>query len=103
MIYEATLNGDTLRDALEGVTALIVRSTKVTAEIINSPQAAGLKMIIRAGAGVDNIDLEAASAKKIFVCNCPGKNSVAVAELAFGMLLSADRRLVHQVCNLKEG
>lgn len=70
---------------------LIVRSTKVTAETITS--ASALSLIIRAGAGVNTIDLEAAAAKGIFVANCPGKNSSAVAELAIGLLIAADRRI----------
>lgn len=80
---------------------LIVRSTKVQAPVI---QAAGsLKGIIRAGAGVDNIDVSAATAAGIRVCNCPGMNAVAVAELAMGLLLACDRRIPDQTAALKAG
>lgn len=80
---------------------LIVRSTKVPAKVIES--AGGLKVIIRAGAGVDNIDVGAASAKGIKVCNCPGMNAVAVAELTMGLLLACDRRIPDQVAMLRGG
>lgn len=69
--------------------ALIVRSDKVDAEIIDA--AKRLKIIVRAGAGYDNIDLHAATAKNIVVENTPGQNSNAVAELVFGMLIQALR------------
>lgn len=81
--------------------ALIVRSTKVPAEVIKG--AATLKLIVRAGAGTDNIDKSAAASKKIGVCNCPGMNAVAVAELAMGHMLSWDRRLPEQNAELKAG
>lgn len=78
---------------------LIVRSTKVPAAVIE--QAAGLKLIVRAGAGVDNIDVGAATARSIKVCNCPGMNAVAVAELTMGLLLCCDRRLPDQAAELR--
>ena len=74
-----------LVNAVEDIDALIVRSDKVTREVINN--AKDLKIIVRAGAGYDNIDLEAASEKNIVVMNTPGQNSNAVAELAFGMMV----------------
>jgi D-3-phosphoglycerate dehydrogenase len=80
---------------------LIVRSTKVPAGVIQ--QAAGLRVIIRAGAGVDNIDVGAATAQGIRVCNCPGMNAVAVAELTIGLLLCCDRRIPDQVAELRSG
>ena len=70
---------------------LIVRSTKVTEETIAA--ADSLALIIRAGAGVNTIALDAAAKKGIHVANCPGKNSDAVAELAIGLLIAADRRI----------
>jgi D-3-phosphoglycerate dehydrogenase len=83
------------------VNVLVVRSTKVTAAAIEAaPQ---LSVIIRAGAGVDTIDLEAASARGIYVANCPGKNTVAVAELAIGLLVAADRRVVDATLALRNG
>ena len=74
-----------LVNAVENIDALIVRSDKVTREVINN--AKHLKVVVRAGAGYDNIDLEAASEKDIVVMNTPGQNSNAVSELAFGMMV----------------
>ena len=80
---------------------LIVRSTKVTAETISAaPQ---LSLIIRAGAGVNTIDLAAAGEHAIHVANCPGKNTAAVAELAIGLMIAADRRIVNASCDLRDG
>jgi D-3-phosphoglycerate dehydrogenase len=75
--------------AVKDVDALIVRSDKVTEEVI--AHADNLKIVVRGGAGYDNVDLAAASAKNICVMNTPGQNSNAVAELAFGMMLFAAR------------
>ena len=80
---------------------LIVRSTKVTGEALQAGPS--LALVIRAGAGIDTIDVEAASDLGIFVSNCPGKNSVAVAELVLGLLLSCDRRIPDQVADLRAG
>jgi D-3-phosphoglycerate dehydrogenase len=80
---------------------LIVRSTKVTAAAMEA--APHLSLIIRAGAGYDNIDVEAASRRSIFVANCPGKNAIAVAELALGLMLCCDRRIPDQTIELREG
>ncbi|GJQ30882.1 MAG: hypothetical protein HBSAPP03_27660 [Phycisphaerae bacterium] len=80
---------------------LVVRSTKVPAGVLE--QAEGVKLIIRAGAGVDNIDVGAATARGIRVCNCPGMNAVAVAELTMGLLLCCDRRLPDQTAELRAG
>lgn len=77
-------NGDLLK-AVADVDALIVRSDKVTKEVIEAGK--NLKIVVRAGAGYDNIDLSAATAKKIVVMNTPGQNSNAVAELALGMMV----------------
>lgn len=74
-----------LVNAVENIDALIVRSDKVTREVITN--AKSLKVVVRAGAGYDNIDLETASEKDIVVMNTPGQNSNAVAELAFGMMV----------------
>ena len=97
------LGADTLPGALERIDPqiLIVRSTKVTAAALKS--AASLSLVIRAGAGVDNIDMPTASGLGIFVANCPGKNSIAVAELVMGLILSVDRRIPDQVAELRAG
>jgi D-3-phosphoglycerate dehydrogenase / 2-oxoglutarate reductase len=95
------LNADTLPGAVESADVLVVRSTKVTAAAIQA--APRLSLIIRAGAGVDTIDLTAASERGIYVANCPGKNTAAVAELAIGLLLSADRRIVDATLAMRNG
>ena len=71
--------------AVADVDALIVRSDKVTAEVIGA--AKNLKIVVRAGAGYDNVDLAAATARGIVVMNTPGQNSNAVAELVVGMMV----------------
>ncbi|RMG98118.1 MAG: hydroxyacid dehydrogenase [Deltaproteobacteria bacterium] len=73
-------------------TVLVVRSTKVREAAIES--GTQLSLIVRAGAGVNTIDLAAASRRGVFVANCPGKNAIAVAELAMALLLAVDRQLV---------
>ena len=78
-----------LLDAVKDASALIVRSDKVTAEVIEA--AKELKIVVRAGAGYDNLDLEACTANNIVAMNTPGQNSNAVAELAFGMMISMAR------------
>lgn len=80
---------------------LIVRSTEVRADCIST--AKNLSLIIRAGAGVNNIDMKAANARGIYVSNCPGKNSIAVAELTMGLLLAIDRRVADNVVDLRNG
>src|SRR5690606_35888819 len=80
---------------------LIVRSTKVRAPAFERADA--LRLVIRAGAGVDNIDLDAATARGVYVANCPGMNSSAVAELTWALILSADRRVPDQVAELRAG
>ncbi|MEM6647282.1 MAG: hydroxyacid dehydrogenase, partial [Bacteroidota bacterium] len=81
---DPALKGDALDAALREVqpNILVVRSTKVPAAAIAAT--ASLELVVRAGAGYDNIDVAAASARGIFVANCPGKNAVAVAELTIG-------------------
>ena len=80
---------------------LIVRSKKVGAEALGAGTA--LTLVIRAGAGIDTIDVATASSRGIFVSNCPGKNSIAVAELVLGLLLACDRRIPDQVSDLRQG
>ena len=79
---------------------LVVRGTKVTEPML----AAGpLKLVVRAGAGYNTIDVAAASRRGIYVSNCPGKNSIAVAELAFALILALDRRVADNVIALRAG
>ena len=79
---------------------LVVRSTKVTAAMLD---AGDVKLVVRAGAGYNTIDVAAASARGIYVSNCPGKNSIAVAELAFALILALDRRVADNVISLRKG
>jgi D-3-phosphoglycerate dehydrogenase / 2-oxoglutarate reductase len=97
------LTADALPAAIREVDPhiLIVRSTKVTAESLKAGTA--LTLVIRAGAGIDTIDVAAASSRGIFVSNCPGKNSIAVAELVMALVLGCDRRLADQVADLRQG
>lgn len=80
---------------------LVVRSTKVTAADIAAGR--NLALVIRAGAGVNTIDLAAASSRGVYVANCPGKNAVAVAELTIGHLVNLDRRIADNVASLRAG
>ena len=86
--------------ATEKPDVLIVRGTKVSEPML----AAGpLKLVVRAGAGYNTIDVTAASRRGIYVANCPGKNSIAVAELAFALILALDRRIADNVIALRAG
>lgn len=98
---DADLNPDTLPASIQDNEVLIVRSTKVKADTIGN--ATNLSLIIRAGAGVNTIDLKAANEKGIHVANCPGKNTEAVAELAIGLMIAADRRIVNATVDLRNG
>ena len=80
---------------------LVVRSTKVTAADLDA--APSLELVVRAGAGVDSIDVAGASDRGVFVANCPGKNAAAVAELAFGLILAVDRRIPDNVIAARAG
>jgi D-3-phosphoglycerate dehydrogenase len=102
VVYGPDLKDQTLVAALQQTRAdvLIVRSTKVTEPMLDTGH---LALVVRAGAGYDNVDVNAASARGIYVANCPGKNSVAVAELAFGLILALDRRIPDNVADLRAG
>ena len=95
------LTADDLAGALGDAEVLIVRSTKIHAPAIDA--APCLSLIIRAGAGVNTIDLDFASSKGIYVANCPGKNTDAVAELAIGLLIAADRQIVNAASDMRLG
>jgi len=103
VLYEPGLKGPELARRLResGSSALVVRSTKVPGEVIEAGP--NLAMIIRAGAGVDTIDVPAATRRNIRVCNCPGMNSVAVAELTLGLMIALDRRIVDETSDLRRG
>ena len=102
VVYQPDLKDDTLTDALRDTRAdvLVVRSTAVTAPMLET---GSLSLVVRAGAGYNTIDVATASARGIYVSNCPGKNAIAVAELAFALLLSLDRRVPDNVAELRAG
>src|SRR6267142_6989748 len=102
VIYEPELSGETLAATLgsTGADVLVVRSTKVTEPMLD---AGSLSLIVRAGAGVNTIDVKAASRRGIYVSNCPGRNAIAVAELTFGLILALDRRIPDNVADLRAG
>ena len=97
--YNPKLGEKDLPEAAKDQDILIVRSTKVNADTINT--ATKLNLIIRAGAGVNNIDVPAANKRGIYVANCPGKNSVAVAELTIGLMIALDRRIPENIIDFK--
>lgn len=101
VLVKPELTADELPKALDDIEILIVRSTRVETSAIKA--APFLSLIIRAGAGVNTIDVETASSSGIHVSNCPGKNSDAVAELALGLLIAADRRIVGATNKLRSG
>jgi D-3-phosphoglycerate dehydrogenase len=100
--YQPDLKDDALVNAIAETApdVLVVRGTKVTDPML----AAGpIKLIVRAGAGYNTIDVASASKRGIYVSNCPGKNSIAVAELAFALILALDRRVVDNAVALRRG
>lgn len=97
--YEPDLTSDDLARSLADSEILVVRSTEVSGEAIEADTRLGL--IVRAGAGTNTIDVETASARSVYVVNIPGKNSVAVAELTMGLILSLDRRIPDNVAELR--
>lgn len=101
VIYNAKLGEKDLVEAAKEVDILVVRSTIVNEEtILNSEK---LNLIIRAGSGVNNINIAAANKKGIYVTNCPGMNAVAVAELAIGLMISIDRSIPDNVSDFNKG
>src|SRR5471030_564878 len=102
VLYQPELKDDTLTAALRDSAAdvLIVRSTTVTAAML---EAGALSLVVRAGAGYNTIDVATASKRGIYVSNCPGKNAIAVAELAFALVLALDRRVPDNVADLRAG
>ena len=100
--YQPDVKDDALVEAIRsyGPEVLVVRSTKVTEQMLD---AGALKLIVRAGAGYNTIDVAAASRRGVYVSNCPGKNSVAVAELALALILALDRRVADNVSELRAG
>ena len=100
--FEPDLKDEALVEAIGKYSpdVLVVRGTKVNENML----AAGpIKLVVRAGAGYNTIDVAAASRRGIYVSNCPGKNSIAVAELAFALILALDRRIADNVIALRRG
>jgi D-3-phosphoglycerate dehydrogenase len=104
-LFEITaeaLDKNALLKIMPEVEVLVVRSaTKVTAEVIEAGKK--LKLIARAGVGLDNVDAEAAGAKGVMVRNTPGANAISVAELTFGLLLGLVRQIPRGVYGIKDG
>jgi D-3-phosphoglycerate dehydrogenase / 2-oxoglutarate reductase len=102
VLYAPDLKDDALTEAVRTSAAdvLVVRSTKVTTPMLDAGR---LSLIVRAGAGYNTIDVAGASKRGIYVSNCPGKNAIAVAELAFALILSLDRRVPDNVAELRAG
>ncbi|GJQ32086.1 MAG: 3-phosphoglycerate dehydrogenase [Ignavibacteriaceae bacterium] len=99
--YQPKLGESDIPAAAKDVDIIVVRSTKVSEEAINA--ADKLNLIIRAGAGVNNINTSAANKKGVYVANCPGKNSIAVAELAVGLMVAIDRKIPDNVADFRNG
>ena len=101
VVYEPELDSDSLPDAIHNVGILVVRSKRVSTKTIEASNQ--LNLIVRAGHGVGNIDVNAASERGIYVAACKGRNAVAVAELTMGLLLSLDRRIPDAVQSIRTG
>ena len=102
VMYQPDLKDEALAEAIRtsGAEVLVVRGTKVTTPMLGAGR---LGLIVRAGAGYNTIDVAGASNRGIYVSNCPGKNAIAVAELAFALMLSLDRRVPDNVAELRAG
>src|SRR5256885_7286556 len=102
VLYQPDLKDDSLTAAVRpsGADVLVVRSTTVTAPML---EAGALSLVVRAGAGYNTIDVATASRRGIYVSNCPGRNAIAVAELAFSLILALDRRVPDNVADLRAG
>ena len=102
VVYQPDVKDDGLTEAIRssGAEVLVVRSTSVTSAMLDAGR---LSLIVRAGAGYNTIDVEAASKRGIYVSNCPGKNATAVAELTFALMLALDRRVPDNVAELRAG
>ena len=97
--YQPAAKAEELPGLIGPYKILVVRSKQVTAETLEAGEQ--LALVLRAGAGVNTIDVKTASARGVFVSNCPGKNSIAVAELVFALLLAIDRRVPDNVAALR--
>lgn len=98
--FEPNLEGDALGGALTDHEILVVRSTKVNADTIDA--GAALQLVIRAGAGTNSIDKAHAAARSVRVCNVPGANAIAVAELVIGLIIAIDRHIAGNIIDLRK-
>jgi D-3-phosphoglycerate dehydrogenase len=102
LAYQPDLKDEALTGEIrrQNPDVLVVRGTKVTDPMLAAGQ---IKLVVRAGAGFNTIDVASASRRGIYVSNCPGKNSIAVAELAFALILALDRRVADNVIAIRRG
>ncbi|HEY2972747.1 MAG TPA: 3-phosphoglycerate dehydrogenase family protein [Pyrinomonadaceae bacterium] len=102
LAYQPDLKDEALTGEIrrQNPDVLVVRGTKVTDPMLAAGQ---IKLVVRAGAGFNTIDVASASRRGIYVSNCPGKNSIAVAELAFALILALDRRIADNVIAIRRG
>ena len=100
-VVEPGLTESMLPAHVAGFDVLVVRSTRVTAATLEAADRLGL--VLRAGAGTNTIDTQRAAELGIFVCNVPGRNAVAVAELTIGLMFAIDRHIAGATADLKSG
>lgn len=100
-VMEPGLEADDLPARIAGFDGLVVRSTKVKSSVFEATDR--LALVIRAGAGTNTIDTDAAANRGVLVSNVPGRNAAAVAELTMGLLLTIDRRIADNVADLRNG
>ena len=101
VVMEPGLSADDLPSRIPGFEGLVVRSTKVNGAVFEA--ADELVLVIRAGAGTNTIDTDTAASRAVYVCNVPGRNAAAVAELTMGLLLAVDRRIADNVADVRKG
>ena len=98
---KASLTAEDLPAHVAGYDVLVVRSTRVTAETVEADTDLGL--VVRAGTGTNTIDCERAAELGVFVCNVPGRNAIAVAELALGLMFAIDRHIASATADVRTG
>ncbi len=100
-VVDPSLTAASLHSHIAGFDVLVVRSTKVAAAALEAADRLGL--VVRAGAGTNTIDAKRAAELGIFVCNVPGRNAIAVAELAIGLMFAIDRHIAPATADLRSG
>lgn len=100
-VVDPSLTAEILPDHMAGFDVLVVRGTGVTAAALEAADQLGL--VVRAGAGTNTIDADRAAELGIFVCNVPGRNAIAVAELAIGLMFAIDRHIAPATADLRSG